>query len=75
MKSGQFLGKFVTLVARSVKNEIEQFKIANNLDKGNIFIEIHPELDDIGGMKDGDGNRIPDIGFLTEIKFILAENY
>ncbi len=57
------------------KNEIEQFKSNNNLDKGNIFIEIHPELDDIGGMKDGHGNRIPDIGFLTEIKFILAENY
>ena len=55
--------------------QIEQFKVANNLDKGNIFIEIHPELDDIGGMKDGDGNRIPDVGFLTEVKFILAENY
>jgi hypothetical protein len=57
------------------KNQIEEFKITNNLDKGNIFIEIHPELDDIGGMKDGDGNRIPDVGFLTEVKFILAENY
>lgn len=57
------------------KSQIEQFKITNNLDKGNIFIEIHPELDDIGGMRDGDGNRIPDVGFLTEIKFILAENY
>ena len=57
------------------KYQIEQFKVTNNLDKGNIFIEIHPELDDIGGMKDGDGNRIPDVGFLTEVKFILAENY
>lgn len=56
-------------------SQIEQFKVANNLDKGNIFIEIHPELDDIGGMKDGDRNRIPDVGFLTEVKFILAENY
>jgi hypothetical protein len=55
-------------------DDIESFKSKNNLDKGNIFIEIRPELDDIGGMKDGDGNRIPDIGFLTEVKFILAEN-
>ena len=61
-------------IIENFKNEIEQFKQSNNLDKGNIFIEIEPELDDIGGMKDGDKNRIPDVGFLSEIKFILAEN-
>lgn len=62
-------------IVNDFKNQIKQFKNTNNLDDGNIFIEIHPELDDIGGMKDGDGNRIPDVGFLSEIKFILAENY
>lgn len=62
-------------IVNDFKNKIDQFKNTNNLDDGNIFIEIHPELDDIGGMKDGDGNRIPDVGFLSEIKFILAENY
>jgi len=57
------------------QNNIETFKQKYGLDEGNIFIQINSQKSDIGGMKDGENKRIPDIGFLSEIEFILAENY
>lgn len=62
-------------IVDNFKKEIEQFKTRNNFDNGNIIIEIHHNLPNISGMLDGDGNIIPDVGFLPELKFILAENY
>ncbi len=62
-------------IVSEFKTSLERFKTENNLDEGNIIIKINPDLDDIGGMNDGDGNRIPDIGFLCETEFILAENH
>lgn len=62
--------KFNSIIT-NFKNELEQFKAENKLDDGNIIIEIKPSMN---SMIDGYGNRIPNVGFIPQIEFILAEN-
>jgi hypothetical protein len=57
------------------RNNIEAFKEKYNLSETNIFVEIKTD-GPIGGMKDWyiNGNRIPDVGFISELEFVLAQN-
>jgi hypothetical protein len=54
------------------KNQIKCFNEKHKLDVGNIFIEI-TENESVGGMRETpNGKRIPNIGFIPELEFILA---